>query len=350
MKKQKVLFVTPSFQSFVKQDIQILSKYFDLTINAQNWKEKERAPFLLIYQFLLLLLQVPKVDFVWVHFGGYWSFLPALLGKITGKPVFIVLHGTDCASIPELHYGSLRIPLLRWFIKKSYQWASCLLPVSDSLINSKQEFGPGEKVFNNGFLHHFQGLKTPYKVIPNGFDQHFWSLEKNTTRDSNSFLSVLSKDQFILKGGDLILQLAKRLPECSFRIAGMEIPELKEPIPNNLSFLGKLSAKDLREEYRKASIYLQLSAFEGFGCALCEAMLCGCFPVGSNVNHIPTIIGKSGRVITKRDLSILEKCINDLFEKDIDDQTREAIRQSIEERFNLDVREMLILSTLKSYL
>jgi glycosyltransferase involved in cell wall biosynthesis len=43
--------------------------------------------------------------------------------------------------------------------------------------------------------------------------------------------------------------------------------------------------------------------FEGMPSTICEAMLCECIPIGSNVNGIPNIIGDTGIVINNKDIS-----------------------------------------------
>lgn len=79
----------------------------------------------------------------------------------------------------------------------------------------------------------------------------------------------------------------------------------------NLKFLGRLSQQELSHWYRKVTFYFQLSLFEGFGCALCEAMLSGCIPIGSNVNNIPQIIAKNGEILNVK----CEKELVDLIKK-----------------------------------
>jgi hypothetical protein len=54
-------------------------------------------------------------------------------------------------------------------------------------------------------------LKTEFEVIPNGFDVNFWSV--NVAKESGLFLSVFSESQFYLKGGDLIFEVARKLPD-----------------------------------------------------------------------------------------------------------------------------------------
>jgi glycosyltransferase involved in cell wall biosynthesis len=345
MTKSKALLVTPSFQSFILQDIAILTERHELIINTYNWKIKEFAPFYLVMQFFHVLAHINQVSFVLVHFGGYWSFFPSLLGKIFRKPVYIILHGTDCASIPELNYGSLRIPLLKWFCERSYSWASMLLPVSQSLVKSSNDFFHPGKQQPNGFLHHFPYLKTPYKVIPNGFDHGFWKPGEKTVKSGKTFMAVMSSEQYILKGGDMITEIAKRMHDCTFYIAGMQAPNGLQ-IPNNVSFLGKIVPAEIRNYYQKSDYYFQLSIFEGFGCALCEAMLCGCLPIGSEVNQIPEIIGQTGPLLKKRDVNLLEKKIKSLMDLNKVAERNLKPRERIVNAYDLENRKKLLFSVL----
>lgn len=344
MTKSKVILVTPAFQSFILQDIKVLGEKYHLIINNYNWRRKELAPIFLIMQFLHLLTNISQTKFILVHFGGYWSFLPALLGKLFNKPVYIILHGTDCASIPYLNYGSLRIPLLKWFCQMSYEWATMLLPVSESLVKCSNTFFDANGPSENGFMHHFPHLITSYQVIPNGFDSNFWKIDETLSPRGNTFLAVLSSEQYILKGGDLIVEMAKRFPDCKFVIAGMERPPHDETYSSNLKFLGKLNAEQLRAQYQKSTYYFQLSIFEGFGCALSEAMLCGCTPITSDVNELPNIIGLTGKILTKRNLNVLENLIRHTLEPN-KPPNREA-RNRIIDRFSFERRKRLLLEIL----
>lgn len=346
MRKPRLLLVTPSFQSFVLQDIKILTQKYDLTIDSYDWKRKELAPVFMLMQFFNILFNIGNVDLVLVHFGGYWSFFPALLGRLFQKPVYIILHGTDCASIPQLNYGSLRIPLLKWFCKKSYEWAIGLFPVSDSLVNSGNDFLSKGNIIQNGFLHHFPYLRKDYTVIHNGFDPEYWKANDHVQKKPRSFLAVLSPEQYMLKGGDLILELAKRFPDCHFKIAGMSKPETLNGNYQNLKFLGKLNTDMIRNEYREAAFYFQLSVFEGFGCALCEAMLCGCTPIGSKVNIIPEIIGDTGYVLDYRDINLLEKLLRKILAIPVHDNFNQKARVRIIQHYPLNRRQELLFSKL----
>ena len=64
-------------------------------------------------------------------------------------------------------------------------------------------------------------------------------------------------------------------------------------------FLKENYPQELKILYNESKFYFQLSNTEGFGVALCEAMLCGCVPIVSDVNFLPSIVGNSGFVLKK---------------------------------------------------
>jgi glycosyltransferase involved in cell wall biosynthesis len=70
---------------------------------------------------------------------------------------------------------------------------------------------------------------------------------------------------------------------------------------------GKIEYHKLVELYNRHEFYLQLSVAEGFPNTLCEAMLCGCIPIGSNVFSIPKIIGDTGFVLKHRNMDELKR-------------------------------------------
>ena len=107
-KRKKVLLITPFINQFIQKDIDFLESEFSLTISNQNWKIKPLVPFFLIFQLLQMIFIVPGTDKIVIQFGGFWSLIPCVVGRLFKKPIAIILHGTDCASIPNLNYGSLR--------------------------------------------------------------------------------------------------------------------------------------------------------------------------------------------------------------------------------------------------
>ena len=65
----------------------------------------------------------------------------------------------------------------------------------------------------------------------------------------------------------------------------------------------------LFQSYNEAGVFVQASITEGMPNTLCEAMLCECVPVGSNVNGIPDAMGDTGIIVMNRDIAELESAV-----------------------------------------
>lgn len=346
---KKVLMIYPYETSFVRGDIQQLEKIYHLTTFKADWRSKGMLPVNLVRQFFFLLFNFKKFDACIVQFGGYWSYFPTLLGKLFRTPTFIVLHGSDCAAMPSLSYGNLRKNPLRWFIRKSLKNATELWPVSKSLVENKNSYfefnSPKEKF--QGYKAILGPINTPYFVIPNGFDFQFWQYKK-TPKIDHTFLAVISgESQYKLKGIDLIIEVAQLLPDYQFNIVGMQKP-LSLITSSNVQFLGRLTQQQLSEVYNSHQFYLQLSISEGFGMALCEAMLHGCIPIVSNVNILPEIIGNAGFVLHKKDANELCHLIAQILAEPTD-QLHHIASQTIFEKYNIINRIQLIQDRLEHY-
>lgn len=342
MKKEKLIFIYPKPFTFIRTEQKILESDFQLIIQELPWHKKILLPINFIRQFFFLFQHIFTTDKILISFGGYWSFLPTIFGKICNKKTAIVVHGTDCVDFPEIQYGNLRIPLMRWFTKKSYQWASIILPVSESLVYTENQYFSDYNL-KLGYAHHLKGIKTAYKVIPNGLIVEDWQ-SNIVTKTTFSTISVMTKDQIMRKGGDLIVETAKLLPNITFYLAGCESIE---NAPKNVITLGRLSPEELKSWYLKTQFYLQLSVFEGFGVALCEAMLCRCVPIVSAVNFLPNIVGETGFVLNKRDPILLKKLLEDAFQKDLL-ALGELAKDRIKQNFTDQNRKEMLLAILKS--
>lgn len=345
--KNKIIYVAPSLSSFVKNDIVLLSKKYRIVTNIYAWNKKYLTPIYMFHQFFFILINIRSTGKIIISFGGYWSLFPAFIGKLAKVPVYIILNGTDCASIPSINYGNLRKPLLREFCKQSYKMATMLLPVSSSLIYIKNIFYSDDEFSFQGYKYFFPNINTECKVISNGLDETFWKPISSFQREENSFFAVFSSGQFFLKGGDLIIHVAKIFPGYNFYIAGLDKPSQVTEITKNVYFLGKLKAEDLREYYNRSQFYFQLSIFEGFGYALCEAMLCECIPIGSSVNIILEIIGDSGFILKKRETKMLENLIRSALLTKNFDILRKRARGRIIKNYSVEKRKRELFSIIE---
>jgi glycosyltransferase involved in cell wall biosynthesis len=89
------------------------------------------------------------------------------------------------------------------------------------------------------------------------------------------------------------------MKDLQFVLIGVEGEAIKllGDIPDNLTLVGKVQSYDIIKYYQKAKVYCQLSMREGLPNALCEAMLCECVPVGTNVQGITTAMGNNGILV-----------------------------------------------------
>lgn len=143
--------------------------------------------------------------------------------------------------------------------------------------------------------------------VPNGFDAEFWNIggEKE-----DFFLTVCSEaeENYLIKGLDRFFCLARLLPEKSFIVVGPgETLNPRIKIPRNVQVVGHKTSEALRDYFRRAKYYCQFSRHEGLPNALCEAMLCGCYPIGTRVNGIVTAIGDVGLLVDDIDVGLVDK-------------------------------------------
>ncbi len=243
------------------------------------------------------------------QFGGYHTVAPAIWSKILNKKFVIVLGGYDCVSFPQIGYGAFANKWMRKAVIFSYTRADLLLPVHDSLIFSEYKY-TSEFPSTQGIKAFVPNLKTPFTTIFNGYDSSKWpanlALKKPLTAITIA-AGIEENRRSVLKGIDLVLELALAHPEMQFVIVGGSLVNT----PINVVVHPQLPQSELLKLLQQSQFYLQLSISEGFPNALCEAMLCGCIPIVSNVASMPEIIGDSGAVLNHKNRAelsaILEK-------------------------------------------
>ena len=347
MRREKLIFIYPKLFTFIDTEKRLLSEEYDLLCLDQPWTNKIYLPINFIRQFLFLVINIRRADTILISFAGYWSLLPSLFGNIFNKRTAIVVHGTDCVDFSEINYGNLRYPIMRWFIKRSLQLVDIILPVSESLVYTENTYY-SSKMLRFGYSYHLEGIQTPYKVIPNGLLIEEWEGIDVPSKQEDTFISVMTNDQLIRKGADIIVEAAAKLPDCKFYLAGADsLSSIISNVPDNVILLGRLNPEDLKMWYNKTKFYLQLSNFEGFGVAICEAMLCHCIPIVSNVNYLPTIIGETGFVLNQRDSEKLFHLISSFRNNNLDDMGLLA-SERIKSKFHSGKRKEMLIQELKN--
>lgn len=337
VEKKQLFFFYTNHSSFVRKDIEALKENFVVKEYHFNAKVKWKTPFVFFHQFLCLIFSLPKTSIYLSQFAAYHSFLPAVFSWVFGKKSVIIAGGVDCVALSKYNYGNFNKKILGKFTEWSFRWSSLILPKHESLIEYDYRFyeEPNEKQGIKAFC---KGIHTPMKVIYNGYDSTKWFCD--TPKQENSFLTVTSglnnSVQMQLKGIDLILDIAKEFPNCHFTILGVDC-EISREISPNVKLIPPVKHEELRVYYSEHQFYFQLSLAEGFPNSICEAMLCECVPIASDVFSLSDIVGETGYLLKKRDVEDLTKIIDN----SIDNYSREKgsyARTKIKSNFTNDLR------------
>ena len=341
MGSRKVLYVHSVNTSFVKKDLALLESNFIVKKSFFNPNNKLLVPFQFIMQFFFLFFNIWRSNIVISQFAGYQSFLPALFAKIFNKPCLIVLGGTDCVSFPSINYGNFNRPVLKTFTAWSLRLSTHFAPVHKSLVESNYTYTKDD--------YPKQGYKIFCPKIKGGYTELFYGYDATQFRNdeakiSNSFITVgfLNNPNYFRKGIDLIVEMAKSYPDNIFTVVGGTIDDIPViHVPPNVELVDSVSYEELKALYAKHEFYLQLSICEGFPSAICEAMLCGCIPIGSDVAAIPEIIDECGFVLKHKNVEELRSLFAEAMASDKNSLSQKS-RKSIMDRFPLDERNKFI--------
>ncbi len=267
-----------------------------------------------------LLFAVPTRDVVVAWFASVYSAVIVFLCRIFGKRSVIILGGVDAVSVPEINYG---IWLSRWripFVKYAIRNADSVLSVAPSLIENVKTLAdyPGQN------LHY----------LPTAYDTNFWKPDGLKKR---RVLTVGASDNEIRlkkKGIDFLLAAAEKLNDTEFIIVGIEeklLLKLGWEIPHNVRLVPPAPQNTLLTFFQESLVFCQPSRSEGMPNTLCEAMSCGCIPVGTNVDGIPIAIGDSGYIVPLGDIDALVNALQEALQQD--KSAGEAARQRIIQEF-----------------
>ncbi|MEE4258998.1 MAG: glycosyltransferase family 4 protein [Bacteroidales bacterium] len=311
MNRTKILLLHKGYSSFVRADELLLKKHYEVSTYYLNPSKKVISFFYNHLRFVIyMLLHFRKFKLVYSWFGDYHSFHASVLSKLLRLKHIIVVGGNDAVSIPAIQYGVFYKNNLRSkLIKIAYKLADAILCVDVSLVKGRNMYVEGKnKVGLENFI---PGISKKCIVIPTGYDANYWNCASQ--KKSNQVLTVGivdSENRATLKGFDLIVQLANRLPDVHFIFIGVEkYPGILKAPKKNLTIIDKVNQKTLKKYYCQSKVYVQFSITEGLPNTLCEAMLCECIAAGSNVNGIPTVIRDKEMILETKDAVQAEKII-----------------------------------------
>lgn len=354
MSRKKVILFYLNYSTFVKEDDQILTSEFSVRKYRFEASKKPLMFFFEIFKLLFYsILHIPFNDVVYIWFADYHSLLPAFIAKIFRKKVVIVIGGYDAVSIPSINFGVFRKRNFRAFCaRKSLQMADLILPVDESLVQGFNLYAdPENKGYQIGIAHFVSPISGKIVVVPTGYDPEKWHIIPDTKREKSVITIGGAPDMqtFRRKGLDLLIEAARLMPETMFYIVGLKgkmNDYALQIAPKNVHSLGYLPNDELPLLLNQHKVFAQFSMSEGLPNTLCEAMLCGCIPVGSQVNGIPKGIGQTGYILDSKNA---EKACQ-LLKKALDSPTgmSEKARAHILQHFLLAFRKEKIVSLVRS--
>lgn len=362
MDKGKLLFIKryDINSKFVLNDIDILSEKYKITLKEVRVFNNVYIIIAFLKEFLYLLFNVWRYKIVYIWFADYHSFLPVLFCKITGIKSIICAGGYESTYIPEINTGvfirSTFSQKIRLFcVKFSLNNCDIILTVDETLIHNINTYIysdiHGKKPLEDGIKFFIPDLKAKIAAVHLGYDPQIFRKNERVKNEYSVLTAglIVNDNEYRRKGIDLLIEASKQMQDVKFVVVGLsnEYIELLSGLNlKNVELIGKVSYERLIEEYSKAKVFAQISMFEGMPSTICEAMLCECVPVGSNVNGIPKIIDKFGYVIEKRNLNeIVEKLYKAL---NANEETALKAREHIINNFSINRRKTSLLKILES--
>ena len=317
--KKKATVVYSVERSFVKSDISILEALGLKVYKIHSRPEKNLLKFLLnrIREKLKSILYLSRSKFLISWFNDYHSFIPILFSKLFFKKSIIIVGGYDAIVDNKNNHGLFFKSGLRSAIAKlNYKMVNEVWIVHKSLENgcdfAKQKFN-----IISGVRRFTSKKNIVIKELNTGYDTRFWNYDQNEEKTGVLTAAFFSEKRVInIKGLNIFNKLASLLPNVNFTIVGESGIRISDFInlESNIKVMGVQTKSQMKELYQNNKFYFQGSRLEGLPNSLCEAMLCGCIPVGSRVFGIPDAIGKTGILFdTEKDLDKIVEFINSDF-------------------------------------
>ncbi|GLI36670.1 glycosyltransferase [Geobacter hydrogenophilus] len=320
----RILLIYNSRDRWVEDDIRILNERYRV---SELFFDRSSFGKLIVFLFRALQLVV-RCDAVVYWFASHYALVAALVAFVLRKPVAGIVSGYDMANRPDLGYGHLRGGINRSVVTATTSLSRLLFAVSDFTQNEVKKNLP-QQAGKTILLHH-------------GFHPQTCFREKKTYVLT---ACAVTGESLKLKGLELYLAVAQRFPTVQFVVAGKIDRQFVQSIniPDNVILAG--SIKDFADSplLQEAAVYMQLSEYESFGCAVAEAMLNECYPIVTRRGALPEVVGPCGDLV-ETDVGAISATLQSVLDKKPFPYKEARIR--IEEVFPYSARRDKLLASM----
>ncbi|MCI0497930.1 MAG: glycosyltransferase [Thermoplasmata archaeon] len=331
----RLLFVYQRMVTFVEHDRGILSSEHELEDlmfplhspaggNTVGW---------LLGRHRAMKAAMRDVDGVFVWFGDLPGASAVRWARKYGKRSIVVAGGYDGAYLPGTGYGLQHRFGRRHVTRYAFNNADLVLTVSKALRKDLYRFcRPRREV-----------------MIYNGLPTGLYS-PKGTQERKALTVSELTPQTIWRKGVRDFVRAAESLADVGFTVVGRSegdtVEGLKAVAPDNVTFTGFIPFEELLARFQSHKVYVQASAYESFGYAPAEAMLCGAVPVVTRRGALPEVVGDTGFYAPYGDPEGLADAIGRALASD----KGPSARRRVVERFPLEKRRDALLGAVAGVL
>lgn len=223
----------------------------------------------------------------------------------TKKPYVVTVHDIGPLTHPE--YFSEAPPwIMERSLKQAVKQAAALVCVSQATADEVKDYVR---------KHYSVDIGSRVHVVLEGVGEEFFQQPDMTCLDSLENLPGADVP-FILSAGKIsprknfqgVIEALGKIKDCvpHHLVAvggdGWDFAQVKDRvreygIQDRVHFVGYVSDEQLRALYRRASVYVHASLFEGFGLTVLEAMASGCPVVTSNCSSLPEVAGDAALLV-----------------------------------------------------
>lgn len=321
-------------QPYVKKDVRLLEDSFHVTHIEVEYNRQLGTLLKDAKGFSRMVGELLQTDVAYFWFANLHAYVGVRVAEFVGTPTAVTVGGFEVAYAPQFDYGGLLDSTDARRIRYVIEHADSVLMVDDGLKqDAKRNLGvSGSHI----------------KTVPTGYDPDRFKPDPSMERELVLTVAAESKwNRARLKGLDTFVTAAAEFKDTEFVVVGVSgdaHDRLRDLAPPNVTLVKPVAQDELVAWYQRAQVYCHLSFREGLPNSLCEAMLCGCTPVGADVQGIRTAIGDTGALVPFGDVEATREAIREALQSD---GRGEDVRARIESRFHVDKRKERLTSELR---